>query len=165
MLHCNECISAYFCWAHNILSRCTLLLCCVARMESISIFVAPRDAARHGGAVRHIVNLALLSLFQLSVPLSLARCLPSSLFFLTLFPLLLPFLINSLPPSLSLTPSFPSFPLQLITDTASSGGSPGFLVSVFQKLYGSQAHLTIVRYNDFSDIAAYFVQKVSVYTM
>ena len=70
-----------------------------------------------------------------------------------------------LPPSLSLTPSFPSFPLQLITDTASSGGSPGFLVSVFQKLYGSQAHLTIVRYNDFSDIAAYFVQKVSVYTM
>jgi transcription initiation factor TFIID subunit 2 len=51
---------------------------------------------------------------------------------------------------------------KLITDTASSGGSPGFLVSVFQKLYGSQAHPTIVRYNDFSDIAAYFVQKAII---
>ena len=50
--------------------------------------------------------------------------------------------------------------LQLLTDTASSGGSPSFLIGVYQKLFGSQAHPAIIRYNDFSDIAAYFVQKV-----
>ena len=49
---------------------------------------------------------------------------------------------------------------QLLTDTASSGGSPSFLIGVYQKLFGSQTHPAIVRYNDFSDIAAYFVQKV-----
>ena len=49
---------------------------------------------------------------------------------------------------------------QLMTSTASSGGSPGFLISIFQKLFGSQAYPNIVRYNDFSDIAAYFLQKV-----
>ena len=67
----------------------------------------------------------------------------------------------SFDPAMAISPTtFPPLPLQLVTDTASSGGSPGFLVSVFQKLYGSQAHPNIVRYNDFSDIAAYFVQKV-----
>ena len=30
-----------------------------ARIDSISIFAAGRDAARHDGAMRHIVNLAL----------------------------------------------------------------------------------------------------------
>jgi transcription initiation factor TFIID subunit 2 len=51
---------------------------------------------------------------------------------------------------------------KLLTETASSGGSPGFLVSIFQRLFGSQAHPSIVRYNDFSDFAAYFVQKAMV---
>ena len=65
-------------------------------------------------------------------------------------------------------PSSPSSPFslphnfsKLITDTASSGGSSGFLVSAFQRLYGSQTNPNIVRYNDFSDISGYFIQKVN----
>lgn len=53
---------------------------------------------------------------------------------------------------------------QLITDTASSGGFPSFIISIIQRLYGSSANQTIVRFNDFSNIAAYFLQKVSIHS-
>ena len=52
--------------------------------------------------------------------------------------------------------------MQLLTDTASSGGFPNFIISIVQRLYGSSANQTIVRFNEFSNIAAYLVQKVRV---
>lgn len=50
--------------------------------------------------------------------------------------------------------------LQLLTDTASSGGFPNFIISIAQRLYGSSANQTIVRFNDFTNISAYLLQKV-----
>ena len=44
---------------HVALPRRAMPRCRTARIESISIFAAGRDAARHDGAMRHIVNLAI----------------------------------------------------------------------------------------------------------
>ena len=37
---------------------------------------------------------------------------------------------------------------------------PSFLIALYQRLFGSQPHPSIPRYNDFTDVGAYFVQKV-----
>ena len=58
-----------------------------------------------------------------------------------------------LPPFLKLT--------QYLTETASTGGSPSFLIALYQRLFGSNSHQNIVRYNDFANVANYFLQKVS----
>ena len=49
---------------------------------------------------------------------------------------------------------------QYLTDTASTGSSPSFLTALYQKLFGSAAQQNIVRFNDFTDVATYFLQKV-----
>lgn len=36
---------------------------------------------------------------------------------------------------------------------------PSFLIALYQRLFGSQPHPSIPRYNDFTDVGAYFVQK------
>ena len=46
------------------LPRRAMPRCRVARIDSISIFAAGRDAARHNGAMRHIVNLALRKIWS-----------------------------------------------------------------------------------------------------
>ena len=43
------------------LARCAMPRCRVARIDSISIFAAGRDVGRRDGAMRHIVNVALVS--------------------------------------------------------------------------------------------------------
>ena len=47
----------------------------------------------------------------------------------------------------------------MLTDTASSGGSASFLVGIYHRLFGTASHPSIVRYNDFSDVAGYLLQK------
>lgn len=48
---------------------------------------------------------------------------------------------------------------KMLTDTASSGGSASFLIGTYHRLFGTASHPSIVRYNDFSDVASYLVQK------
>ena len=54
--------------------------------------------------------------------------------------------------------------VQVLTALAAggSGGSPDHLIRVFRQLFCVQAypHLNLVRHNDFSDPAAYFIQQV-----
>ena len=47
----------------------------------------------------------------------------------------------------------------MLTDTASSGGSASFLIGIYHRLFGTASHPSIVRYNDFSDVAGYLIQK------
>lgn len=49
---------------------------------------------------------------------------------------------------------------QMLSDPTIPGGAMA-LISIFQKLFGSQGCPNIVKYNDFTDFAAYFVQKVA----
>eukprot|EP00731_Ephydatia_muelleri_P018686 Em0011g726a len=48
---------------------------------------------------------------------------------------------------------------KMLTDTASSGGSASFLIGIYHRLFGTASHPSIVRYNDFSDVAGYLIQK------
>ena len=52
--------------------------------------------------------------------------------------------------------------MQYLTETASTGGSPSFLIAIYQRLFGSNSHQNIVRYNDFTNVASYFLQKVRI---
>ena len=81
---------------------------------------------------------------------------PHSYTTLTLTP---PSLLHHPPTYTTLTLTPPSLS-QLLTDTAVTGGSPVYLITLYQKLYGSAVHQSILRYHDFSDFATYFVQKV-----
>ena len=62
-------VMEFFGWVHALPHR-TLLLCCVAR---ISNFAAGRNAARPDGAMRHIVNPALVCATESAKSLDLHR--------------------------------------------------------------------------------------------